>query len=198
MSDAEAAGPATQSLVVRLIGRQAQAWQDFVRLYGPLIYSWCRTRWRLPPQEAAEVLQDVVARVVESIDGYRGTNFAGWLWAVTRSRAANYLKGRPERAAGGSDVQRRLAEVPDPRPDEDDAPPPVGADQLSGVLKRALDRVRARAADVSWQAFWQVTVEGRKPADVAADLGTTANAVYIANSRILSRLRQELGDWQGE
>ena len=61
------------------------------------------------------------------------------------------------------------------------------------MLRRALEQVRARAADSSWQAFWQVTVEGRKPADVARDLGLSVNAVYIANSRILHRLRAVLG-----
>jgi RNA polymerase sigma-70 factor (ECF subfamily) len=33
---------------------------------------------------------------------------------------------------------------------------------------------------------------GARPADVAADLGITVNAVFIAKSRVLRRLRQEL------
>ncbi len=37
-------------------------------------------------------------------------------------------------------------------------------------------------------------MEGRRPADVAGDLGMTSNAVYLAKSRILRRLRQALGD----
>jgi RNA polymerase sigma-70 factor (ECF subfamily) len=193
MSEPDAAGPSS-SLVVRLKGRQPEAWQTFVQLYGPLIYSWCRTRWKLPPQEAAEVLQDVLTRTVESIDEFRGDNFVAWLWAITRSRAANHWKRQAERADGGSDAQRRLAELADPRSGMPESEAP-GPEQLSGVLRRALDRVRARAAEDSWRAFWQVTVEGRKPADVAADLGLTVNAVYIATSRILSRLRQELGEW---
>jgi RNA polymerase sigma-70 factor (ECF subfamily) len=200
MSEPSAAGPPPSSLVVRLKAQQPDAWQSFVRIYGPLVYSWCRTRWRLPPQEAAEVLQDVVARVVETISGYRGENFVSWLWTVTRSRAANHWKGRAERAAGGSDAQHRLAELADPRsPEADrDAAAPASPEQVSGLLQRALDRVRSRAAGTSWQAFWQVTVEGRKPADVAADLGLSVNAVYIASSRILTRLRQELGELEQE
>jgi RNA polymerase sigma-70 factor (ECF subfamily) len=194
MSEASPAGPPPSSLVARLQGGQAEAWESFVRLYGPLIYSWCRTRWGLPPQEAAKVLQDVVARVVQSIGGYRGDNFVSWLWAVTRSRAANHWKERPDRAAGGSDAQRRLAEVADRRGPEVAALPgePAGSTPLPGVLRRAVERVRARSAETSWQAFWQVTAEGRRPADVAADLGLSLNAVYIASSRVLSRLRNEL------
>jgi hypothetical protein len=37
-------------------------------------------------------------------------------------------------------------------------------------------------------------VLGRDPADVAHDLGKSANAVYIANSRVLARLRALLGE----
>jgi RNA polymerase sigma-70 factor (ECF subfamily) len=46
----------------------------------------------------------------------------------------------------------------------------------------------------SYQAVRLVVVEDRKPADVAAELGMTANAVYIAKSRILGRLREVLID----
>jgi RNA polymerase sigma-70 factor (ECF subfamily) len=63
------------------------------------------------------------------------------------------------------------------------------------VLRRALEQVRGRTSASTWQAFWQVAVEGRKPADVARDLGLSANAVYIATSRMLCRLRAELGEF---
>ena len=48
----------------------------------------------------------------------------------------------------------------------------VRAEHLDGVLARA-------------------HVEGDAPADVAADLGVTPNAVYLAKSRVLRRLREE-------
>ena len=38
------------------------------------------------------------------------------------------------------------------------------------------------------------TVEGRTATDVAFDLGISRNAVYVAQSRILRRLRGELGE----
>lgn len=54
--------------------------------------------------------------------------------------------------------------------------------------------VRSEFEDRTWQAFWRVAVEGHATAEVAADLGITANAVRQAKSRVLRRLRQELGD----
>jgi RNA polymerase sigma-70 factor (ECF subfamily) len=39
-----------------------------------------------------------------------------------------------------------------------------------------------------------VTVEDRRPAEVAQELGISTNAVYLAKSRVLVRLREEFGD----
>lgn len=46
----------------------------------------------------------------------------------------------------------------------------------------------------TWRAFWRVAVDGCSPADVADELDMSVNAVYIAKSRVLRRLREELGD----
>jgi RNA polymerase sigma-70 factor (ECF subfamily) len=61
------------------------------------------------------------------------------------------------------------------------------------IYRRALDLVRAEFENRTWEAFWNTTVDGRPPRDVAADLGMTVLAVYKAKSRVLRRLRQELG-----
>ena len=37
-----------------------------------------------------------------------------------------------------------------------------------------------------------MTVDGCKPADVAAELGMNVSAVYMAKSRVFRRIRQEL------
>jgi RNA polymerase sigma-70 factor (ECF subfamily) len=199
------AGLPGSSLLQQLKARHPAGWERFARLYGPLVYSWCRARWGLAPADAADVLQEVAVRVLESVADFRGGNFAAWLWTITRSRVADHFRRNPERAVGGSDFQDLLAEVADHREGPDPAGPAetagdeaAGPGALGGVLRRALDRVRARAAGNSWQAFWEVTVRGRAPADVAADLGLSVNAVYIANSRILGRLRAELGRVEGE
>jgi RNA polymerase sigma-70 factor (ECF subfamily) len=182
------------SLLLGLQERAPDAWQRFLRLYGPLVYSWCRGRWQLEPADAADIMQDVVTRVLEAIVDYRGGNFVAWLDRITQSRVANHFRKDPARAAGGSAAQDLLGEVPD-QPEE----APSGSDssdwkRLGGVLARAVEQVRAHSADRSWRAFWQVTVRGRSAADVGLDLGMSVNAVYIANSRILRRLRDELGE----
>ena len=46
----------------------------------------------------------------------------------------------------------------------------------------------------TWTAFWRVTIDNRSTADVAAELGISANAVRLAKSHVLRRLREEMGE----
>src|SRR5207247_9328051 len=59
---------------------------------------------------------------------------------------------------------------------------------VAGVL---LNRIRPEFTASTWEAFQRVVVEGRPAAEVAAALELTPNAVMIAKSRVLARLRSE-------
>ncbi len=65
------------------------------------------------------------------------------------------------------------------------------------LFRRALASIRGEFEPRTWQAFWLTTIEGRCAKDVASDLAMTAGAVRVAKSRILQRLRDELGDFTG-
>ena len=107
--------PATRaSLLVRLRdGGDADAWQEFVRLYAPIIYGFARKRG-LQDADAADLMQDVLRSVSSAADRLdydpnRGT-FRGWLFTVTRNKVFNFLESRSRRVVGSGDsrVQERL------------------------------------------------------------------------------------------
>ena len=56
----------------------------------------------------------------------------------------------------------------------------------------ALKVMQAEFEPSSWRAFWSMVVEGHSAAEVAQQLGISVGAVYVAKSRVLARLRQEL------
>jgi RNA polymerase sigma-70 factor (ECF subfamily) len=184
------------SLLERVQAHDAAAWRRLIDLYGPLVYHWCR-RYALGPEDRADVFQEVFRAVASHITTFRkdrpGDTFRGWLLTITRSKVLDHFRRqqRQVQAAGGSDAWQQLAQVPDPAagPAETDDP-----DQEHGLIRRALQLLQGEFEDRTWQAFWRATVEGQAPADVAAALGTSLNAVYKAKSRVLQRLRQELGD----
>ena len=52
--------------------------------------------------------------------------------------------------------------------------------------------MQAEFAPGTWKACWEHVVMGRPAAEVAAELGLALGSVYVAKSRVMSRLRQEL------
>ena len=62
------------------------------------------------------------------------------------------------------------------------------------MYRRALEMVRNEFEARTWRAFWRVTVEERPPAEFAAEMGVSPNAVREVTSRVLRRLREERGE----
>jgi RNA polymerase sigma-70 factor (ECF subfamily) len=185
-------GSDTRGLLEAVKQRRPEAWNRLAHLYGPLVFGWCR-RAGLQTRDAEDVLQEVFLTVASRIADFQpdpnfGT-FRGWLRMIARNKIGDWLRRhtRQEQAAGGSEARQALAEVPGA-----DLPEEEGA--ASALSHRALRLIQEEFTESSWQAFWRVVVEEQAPADVAADLGLSRNAVYIARSRILRRLREALGE----
>ena len=128
-------------------------------------------------------------------DSRRGT-FRGWLFTLARNSFRNYLASaaRREQAGGGSNYGRLLDQLA-ARPAVDDG---TGNAQLwdaqyeQRLLEVAADNIRDRFAPNTWQAFWQTGVLGRSPQEAATELGMSVGSVYVAKSRVLARLKQEI------
>jgi RNA polymerase sigma-70 factor (ECF subfamily) len=93
---------------------------------------------------------------------------------------------------GGSTAWQSLANLPDPSgiPDEE----PTGVRPLNELVSRGLEQVRGEFETKTWQSFWRTAVDGLATAVVAEQLGLTPAAVRQNRSRVLRRLRQQLGD----
>jgi RNA polymerase sigma-70 factor (ECF subfamily) len=185
------------SLLAHVRAGEAAAWNRLVGLYGPLIFAWCRRR-DLQDQDIADVCQDVFLAVARHINTFRKQQpqdtFRGWLHRITANKIHDLYRRRGQEpvGAGGTDAHRRLAQVPAPREPEEASAVEGRAER--GLLQRALRRVRDEFEERTWQAFWRTAVEGRSAAEAAAELGTSPGAVRVAKSRVLHRLREELGD----
>lgn len=181
------------------------AWTRLVHLYAPLVAVWCR-RGGIAEQDIADLLQDVFAAVARGLIRFHKTGphgtFRGWLATITRNKVRDYYRQRADRpaAVGGTEAAVRLTEAADPQPfvpdatDERDETDDTDQAAFSAVLQRALASIQTEFQPRTWRAFWEVVVEGRSTADVAAELAMKPGAVRVSKSRVLSRLRRELGD----
>ena len=66
------------------------------------------------------------------------------------------------------------------------------AEYRAFLVKRGLEVMQAEFRDETWKACWKHVVDGMKAADVARESGMSINMVYLAKSRVLSRLREEM------
>jgi RNA polymerase sigma-70 factor (ECF subfamily) len=190
--------PTSTSLLCRAVAREPDAWQRLMALYAPLVHHWCR-QWGVAEHEIADVSQEVFAAVASRLGTFQsdrpGTTFRAWMRGIARHKLWHHAHKRAEPAVGGTDLQKRLEQVPAPA-DEDESELELSESpaDVTGLYRRALSQVKQEYEEKTWTAFWRVTVENRLPADVAAELGMTANAVRQAKSRVLRRLREEMGE----
>jgi RNA polymerase sigma-70 factor (ECF subfamily) len=178
-------------LLERVRGRDEQAWQRLVALYRPLVLFWC-TRGGVPAGDTEDVAQEVFACVARDLGGFHrdqpGDTFRGWLRVVTRNQTLLYFRKNKDQAVaeGGSDACQRLHEVAGPEQGEEE--------QMQEVYRRALEQVRCEFEEKTWRAFWLAAIEQRAPGVLADELGMSAAAIRQAKSRVLRRIKQELGD----
>lgn len=183
----------SQSTSLTLLNQLRQAptdatWERFVNLYAPLLRVWVRARARARDAAAAEdVVQTVLLKLQTALPKYRredGKSFRSWLYTVTAHTARDFARSPATRDLPTADG---LADVPDA--------PPADCDELEHrrfVVNRALALVRPEFGSRTWAAFAGVMLDNRPAAEVAAELGITANAVFLARHRVLARLRREI------
>lgn len=189
------------SLLVRLRDpRDSLAWQQFVELYGSLVYGFVRRRG-LQDADAADLTQEVLQALSQSMGRWQydpavGT-FRGWLFGVTRNKMARFLQRRQRQAVGSGDsgAQERLNEQASPDVESEKAWDQEYQQQL---FRLAAEQIRDSFAATTWQAFWQTAVEGKNAAEVGTTLGLSPGAVYVAKSRVLARLAEKVHELQAE
>ena len=82
--------------------------------------------------------------------------------------------------------------TPWPRPGAGSEDPEWSAEFHSRVLEAALGRIRGGFERPTWEAFSKIWLDGHPAPQVARDLGLTIEAAYLAKSRVLRRLREEV------
>jgi RNA polymerase sigma factor (sigma-70 family) len=194
--------PSTRpSLLVRIRdARDAAAWSRFVEVYAPLIYGFAR-RHRLQDADAADLTQDVLRRVAAAVnrldyDPAMGS-FRGWLFTVVRNRLRTFLARRPRQCPGCGDLAAQAVLEAQPAP-EDDSAARWDREYEQRLMAWAARQVRDQVEEATWQAFWRTSMDGKPAKQVAGELGMTVAAVYMAKSRVVARLKEQIRELQGE
>lgn len=169
------------------------AWQRLVDIYAPLIGHWLA---RSPLQKAdhEDLTQEVLKIVVQKLPEFQRRqegSFRAWLRVVTVNCLREFWRSSRNQpvATGGSDFLQKLQELEDPQSELAKA---WNQEHDRHVARRLLELIGPQFEPATLQAFQKVVLEGHKPAQVAADLHISVNAVFLAKSRILRQLRKEI------
>ncbi len=169
------------------------AWERFVDLYGPRIYSWC-THWGLQQADAEDVAQNLILKLFHRLrdfeyDRSKGS-FRGWLKTVTQNALRDFARRqkRTPDAAADSDAWDMLHNEP---AREDFSRRIEQAFDLE-LLDEARRRVQKRVAAHTWQAF-ELIEQGDLPVgEIAEQVGMQVAMVYVARSKVKKMLKEEL------
>jgi RNA polymerase sigma-70 factor (ECF subfamily) len=181
------------SLLVRLRDmHDHDAWAEFVRLYAPAVYRFAR-RKGLQDADAADLTQEVLRGVTGAIgrldfDPRQGM-FRSWLFTLAHRRLCDWLlsRQRRERGSGDSATLELLNEQPQREEQQQ-----WEHDLERETFARAAEKIRPVFSEATWQAFWQTAVDGKSGKEVAAALGISVGAVYLAKSRVMVRLKEQV------
>jgi RNA polymerase sigma-70 factor, ECF subfamily len=186
--------PTSKSLLAKARDCTDQAaWRRLTEIYEPLLERWVRPHVA-QRADAEDLVQEVMTTLVRELPRFehnqRPGAFRAWLRTITIHRLHAYWEKRDARtaAAGGPDQNEALAQLADPTSalsrawdDEHDR----------HVTKILLESIRLEFQPATWRAFERQVQDGKAAAEVAAELGGSANAALIAKSRVLKRLREK-------
>lgn len=186
-----------QSLILRLPTlSDAEAWREFVAIYEPLVFRFARRRG-LQDADAQELVQNVLVAVARAVAGWKPDRqrgrFRAWLFRIARNQLIHLVsRKQPDRGSGRSAEWQLLNQRP--------APQSISAaaeiDYRRELFRTAAAHVRDSFQPSTWDAFWRSSVLEQPIDAVAAELGISPGAVYIARSRVLHRLKQLLLQWE--
>ncbi len=189
------------SLIVRLSnGDDVDAWDEFVTIYGPVVYRLARHRG-LQHSDAQDLVQEVLLAVSRAVDTWtpdpeRG-KFRTWLFRIARNMTINFLSRPKHQGIGSGDtrVLEMLQQQCDPSSENSQL---FDLEYRRSVFRRAADQVCQQVKEQTWQAFWLSSVDQQPIADVASALGMTVGSVYIARSRVMARLQETVRQMEAD
>jgi RNA polymerase sigma-70 factor (ECF subfamily) len=184
--------PTPPSLLFRLRATpgNADAWRQFDDIYRPLLTGWLR-RYSLQEHDVADLVQEILQAVCRELphfhyDPARG-RFRGWLRQIMVNRLREFWRARKR---DRSFVEPLVEQLQDPGSDLSQR---WDREHDQHVLQVLLAQLEPDFEAPTWQAFRRL-MAGEEPKAVAAALGLSVNAVFLARSRILKRLREAAQD----
>jgi RNA polymerase sigma-70 factor (ECF subfamily) len=148
------------------------SWEDVARRYGRKIYNFA---YRLTgnPDDAADLVQEVLLRVRRGLASYTPGSFEGWLWRITRNAFLDSVRKKKRRPTSPLPDDDRSTLLTSPSPDEVLASVRLSEDIQAALLKLPIDfRECVVLCDVVGLSYEEIA------AAVDAPVGTVRSRIH--------------------
>jgi RNA polymerase sigma factor (sigma-70 family) len=161
-------------------------------LYRPLIRRWLLRDTSLG-EEVEDVVQEIMGVLIRELPHFqrrRRGSFRRWLRTIAAHRLGAFYRSRKNRpvALGGSLENSPLMQLAD---SNSELSRQWDREHDRYVLTRLLELIAPLFRPATMAAFRRVAIDSISPEKAAEELGLSLNAVLVAKSRVLNRLRQE-------
>ena len=197
--------PTRHSLINRLKDWGDQdSWVDFFDTYWRYIYGLAR-KAGLSDDEAQDVVQETVIGIAKKIKDFQCSpnhSFKAYLTNATKYRIGDRFRKRKKGATSSAsnseetDGTAHIERIPDPRSLEIDREWEMEWEQ--NLLEVALEKVRQRVDNQSFQLFHQHVVKQWPAKKVAESSGAKLAEVYFAKYKVSRLLKREIQRLQKE
>lgn len=166
-------------------------WTEFYSRYHPLLVSFGR-RLGLSEDESQETAQEILLKFAEA---YRNGHYdkakgrlRTWLSEIARNKIIDWKRRRARRPPPVQlgDAADQLVE----EPDKDRIDRIMQEEWHRALVSKAMELIQQEVEPKTLRAFELFVLQDQPAEQVAAELGMTANAVFKAKRRVLSRLRE--------
>ena len=190
-------GPLTSSVLLKQVANWADgsAWSVFYETYDSLIHLWCQG-YSLDDATYEDLCQQIWIELATRLRTYQydpGKTFRGWLRQFCRSRAIDLIRKRgtePVCFLADQAIEAWLPAV-DAFCGEGHDEPDSRRSLLLRQAEQAQEAVKERVDPRTWQAFWQIAVDGCSVREAADDMRMSYASAFAAHQRVARMLRAE-------
>jgi RNA polymerase sigma factor (sigma-70 family) len=188
------------SLLLRVCNlHDGQSWEEFHAIYRPLIFGYLRSL-SIKEHDANDLTQEVFRRLIDFLPRFtlnrQRARFRTYLWKLTYNALVDWARRRKVRDRAEDEWIRRFREAN--AAENRRLRETFIMKHRQRILEVALPRVRATVSPTAWACFEGRLLQRRPAADVAAELKTTTNCVFVHASRVLKEVRRRCAEIEGE
>ena len=183
------------ALLIGLAEQREEVWAIFDGRYRPILESFGR-RVGLKAEDAEDAASEALKAFYEQYQTGRYDRDRGrlrhWLYGIARKKIIDVCRRRSERVMSDqTDATAFLNKIPDERMEN------LWETQWRwATVRHCLDEMRSQVKPTTLRAFELFVLEEWPADEVAARVGITRNAVYLARRNVLTLMRKRQKYWE--